>query len=545
MRICTLSSTLLFYRNIKRKAGAIALSMGLAAGTVHAQEPEEATQKPWQVQSVALIRKGNDESLAEAAALIKKEAEAGNATAQMVLALRYIVGAGVEKNREEAEKLLKNAADQNSRDAQWLYSYCCKNREEAVKYAQAAADSGHSGAQSKMGRLCAAYTRPGSGERKDPEGAFRWFSKAAEQKDPMGLAGLGECYCLGVGVEKDSKGYDLYEQAAALGDVSSMGFQAYFSGAQWNPQSRGEVQVKDNKGRQRLFADAGCKNAISNLSNCYMTGWGVPRDMEAALYWRIKAVEKGDAFMERDMVALSMQGDLETAVKKEDPLAMFLKGFLQQMELTLYTNHNMEEIIALYEKAAKKKHSHAQYRLALCHEMGMGVEANAQEAAKWYRMAAEQGHAEAQYRLARCYEKLGQGKQYKETAKWYTKAANQGHAQAQYRLGLCFLYGKGGVPKKDAKAAAKWFRMAADRFDIGGLYEMGMMHYTGKGAKKDRKEALRFLTMAGESYGPLCLENEGRKLSSRSGYAKEWEEDISRANADALSILYLLRSLKK
>lgn len=125
------------------------------------------------------------------------------------------------------------------------------------------------------------------------------------------------------------------------------------------------------------------------------------------------------------------------------------------------------------------------------------------------------------------------------------KEAEAGDATAQTVLGLRYIVGA-GVEKKDAKAAAKWFRMAADRFDIGGLYEMGMLYYSGKGVKKDRKEALRFLSIAGESFGPLCLEiDRFRKPTKASGYAEECIEQMSRANADALSILYLLRSLKK
>ena len=528
------------------KRMAIAIALGGAAGVLPAQEQAEPAQKPWQLQCVTLIRKGDDESLARAVELVRKEAEAGDATAQTVLGLRYIVGAGVEKKQEEAERYLKKAAEQNSRDARWLLGYCCSNREEADKYTQAAAEDGHCGAQCKMGELCSSAV--GSMKEKDPDGAFRWYSMAAEQKENMGLAGLGTCYCLGIGVEKDEKkGYALSEQAAELGNIHAMEYHALFPGVQWNPASRGQMQVKDAKGRQLLFAEAGSQGAMCNLSNCYMSGWGVPKDENAALYWRIKAVEKGDAFMTRDMVALSMPGDLESAVQKGDPLAMFLKGFLLQMENRLNDKpDNMEEIISLYQKAAEKKLSHAQYRLALCYEMGLGVEANVPEAVKWYRKAAEQGHAEAQYRLARCFEKLGKGKQLKELAKWYAKAAKQGHARAQYQLGLCFLHAKGGVDKKDAKAAAKWFRMAADRFDIGGLYEMGMLYYSGKGVKKDRKEALRFLSIAGESFGPLCLEiDRFRKPTKASGYAEECIEQMSRANADALSILYLLRSLKK
>lgn len=534
---------------MKRFALALSLSMGFVAGCVHAQEQEEAkpVPKPWQLQSVTLIRKGDSESLAKAAELLKKKAEAGDATAQTVLGLRYIVGAGVEKNREEARKHLKNAADQNNRDAQWLLSYCSSDRAEIERCRKAAAENGHSAAQCAMGAACS--ERAGAVEHKDPEGAFHWYSKAAEQKNAKGLYGLALCYLEGIGVEKNwNKAHELYEQAADLGDMFSMGYYANFSGSQLNTQAGFMALVKDPKGRHVLYAEAGCRSAISNLSRCYRTGWGVPQDDEAALYWLIKAVENGDAFMSRDLVPLSIKGDLEPAVQKEDPLAMFLKGFtLQSANYQNSGPENMNEIIALYQKAAEKKLSHAQYRLALCHEMGQGVEVNVQEAARWYRKAAEQGHTEASYRLARCCEKLGKEKQLKEAVKWYAKAANQGHAQAQYRLGLCFLHGKGAAAKKDAKAAGKWFRMAANRFDIGGLYEMGMMHYSGKGAKKDRKEALRLLSMAGESYGPLCLTilDPDRKPTPLSGCAEEMEEHMARANADALSILYLLRSLKK
>ncbi len=85
-----------------------------------------------------------------------------------------------------------------------------------------------------------------------------------------------------------------------------------------------------------------------------------------------------------------------------------------------------------------------------------------------FRKAAEQGDAGAQFNLALCYYLgLGVDKDPKAAAAWCRKAAEQGYAVAQFNLGLHYDHGQG--VEKDPKAAAAWYRKAAEQGNAKAL----------------------------------------------------------------------------
>jgi hypothetical protein len=67
-----------------------------------------------------------------------------------------------------------------------------------------------------------------------------------------------------------------------------------------------------------------------------------------------------------------------------------------------------DDALKWYEKAAKKKHADAQFRLGEYYDHGKGVQQDYKKAANWYDKAAKQGHREALYQLSQCY-KYGWG----------------------------------------------------------------------------------------------------------------------------------------
>jgi len=91
--------------------------------------------------------------------------------------------------------------------------------------------------------------------------------------------------------------------------------------------------------------------------------------------------------------------------------------------------------VATTIEAAKNGNVDAQYRLAIMHAFGMGVEYSEAESARWYRKAGEQGHVDAQYSLGALYE-LGIGVEQNdvEAMKWYRLAAEAGDMEAKQQL---------------------------------------------------------------------------------------------------------------
>ena len=92
---------------------------------------------------------------------------------------------------------------------------------------------------------------------------------------------------------------------------------------------------------------------------------------------------------------------------------------------------------------------------------GTGVAKNQEAAVSLLQRAARQRHSQAEYNLGVCF-KTGAGvdQSYVSAAHWFRLAATQGHAQAQLEYGLLCSNGQGLV--KSDEAAARWLRLAAD-----------------------------------------------------------------------------------
>lgn len=97
-----------------------------------------------------------------------------------------------------------------------------------------------------------------------------------------------------------------------------------------------------------------------------------------------------------------------------------------------------EEAAVMWYQAAAEQHSNAEAQayMALCYELGDGVEEDLSKALELYRSAAEQGHPEAQFSLGE------HASHFKEAVRWYTRAADQGHANAMWKLALCYQLGE-------------------------------------------------------------------------------------------------------
>ena len=123
-----------------------------------------------------------------------------DAKAQTKLGTDYLLGRGVEQDRDQGFKLIRGAAEKGGAEAQRilgnLYEYGVGapiNLKESAKWRRKAA---------------------GQGDGK----AFLWMRRAAEQGDPEGQAALGDMYGAGSGVTKNpEQAARWHQQAAAQG----------------------------------------------------------------------------------------------------------------------------------------------------------------------------------------------------------------------------------------------------------------------------------------------------------------------------------------
>lgn len=118
---------------------------------------------------------------------VMKKAEAGDAKAQLDIAIAYFHGDYVKENHEEGAKWMLKAAENGLAKAQFGAGLMYENgegvkqsHEEAAKWYLKAAEQGYAEAQCNIG-VC--YTL-GRGVEQNLDEGFKWLKKAEAQGDP-------------------------------------------------------------------------------------------------------------------------------------------------------------------------------------------------------------------------------------------------------------------------------------------------------------------------------------------------------------------------
>ena len=142
----------------------------------------------------------------------------------------------------------------------------------------------------------------------DSQICFGFYKKAAEMGNGEAYYELAECYRYGLGVEKDlEKALESYKMAARLGngDAAYALGQIYSGHEVWAY----DMEDEDLKYEQEWFADRvdvrigatwflkaaklGNLNGQREISKCYSSGKGVPKNEELADVWNEVAKMKG------------------------------------------------------------------------------------------------------------------------------------------------------------------------------------------------------------------------------------------------------------
>lgn len=157
-----------------------------------------------------------------AAPVLKRLAEAGDPTFQVVLGHAYVKGQGVEHNLVEAMKWYRAAAEQGHAEGQYMLGLgyengegVGKNIEAAERWYRKAAQQGDVRAQHGLGLLLYEHT-------KNAQEAHKWLLAAAEQGHADSQYALSVVYRRGIGVPVDEKkAREWLEKAAAQGHTKA------------------------------------------------------------------------------------------------------------------------------------------------------------------------------------------------------------------------------------------------------------------------------------------------------------------------------------
>lgn len=146
------------------------------------------------------------------------------------------------------------------------------------------AKAGNAAAQNLLGQC---YL-DGLGIARNPQKAFYWISKAAEQKNLKALCNLGYCYENGIGTEKDFfQAYSFYKLSALKGNSAAFNnlAQCYLNGT-GTPTDSIKARAWFEKG-----AETGIRSSQTNAGYLYIAIEG-QENYEKAFYWLKKASEQ-------------------------------------------------------------------------------------------------------------------------------------------------------------------------------------------------------------------------------------------------------------
>lgn len=370
---------------------------------------------------------------------------------------QYLMGQIEEtaRNVPEALRWYEQAAEQGNCDAMLELAELCLGRHGkgpnprlGLQWLEKAADWGNYEAQMK----CAEYHDNGWGGPKDPGRALYWYERAVGYErrrfSSEGTADLqcGLHYFKGQGTQQDvGKALEYFLKAAEheYADPRSFLYCGKCYAAMQKPDEALEWLVRAmSKQVKEAWAAADRvmgQTAVSTYQQFlyaeqYKKGLGVEKNDVKALYWYLKAAERGDAAAQYNCGAMCYSG----------------RG----------TVTDYKSAFAWCKKAAEQGNAFAQYNCGVMYYKGKGVGTDKKSALKWYLKAAEQGYAPAQNHCGYMYSH-GEGTEADpyQAFTWYEKAAEQGLADAQYACGC--MYSEEGFLRKDPEKARYWLEKAA------------------------------------------------------------------------------------
>ena len=247
------------------------------------------------------------------------------------LAWCYDQGFGVEKDTKQAAELYKSIMDKSNDAKSFLVSIYMDRK----------------------------------GSMYNPEEGIRLLKELEKEEYIWAYNDLGDIYMDGISVPQDEKkGFEYYKKAAenniAVG-MNNLGWAYLF----------GKGVKRDYGSAMEWFQKAvqtGNATSYIHIGNCYFYGWGVKQDYAEAISNYKKAIA--------------------------DSYYPSYSGYLRMGECYLLGRgvaQDYNQAVQMFEKG-QKGNSLANFYLALCYEMGLGVEQNMQKAQEHMRKAEELGY---------------------------------------------------------------------------------------------------------------------------------------------------------
>jgi len=462
----------------------------------------------------------------------QKEADKGNAGAQLDLAYAYYIGFIVKTNMSKAMDLWRKAAEQGSAPAQY--------------------------------RLGEAYSTGRGGVKIDKEEGIKWLKKSAVQNDTDASRNaraqlfMGDKYHSGTGVKQDDKQASIWWNKA---DETA------------NASYRG-MAIK-----MKALAEQGNVLAQDFLGHLYYQGYGVEKDDAQAANWWHKAAASGNAgaqymlgWMADSIPQPPPDPSLVEAEKTlrsaEDTQTMhFINGDIQLHENPNFCTAWKGIVMAMpigqpkpmwspeLQKQAEQGNMYAETTLGKIYQEGNGIKQDDAEAFKWFSKAADKGNAYAQLSEGETYE-TGKGvvkdpekayyllsrvtigemlnEDYFKARYWCTKAqadlTPEQRDKVQDKIRKWVALRNTGLPApvpadqdNHYKLAFEEFLFLAEKGNMKAQEELSMLYGSGEGVKQDEVESFKWQLRAAKQDREAAFNLVG-KYQSGQGVKQDWVE---------------------
>ena len=325
-----------------------------------------------------------------------------NPSVQLLRALEYRYGIGVERSEEMAADFFHRAAQQGHVLAMtYMGSIYAQGNGvagdpvRAADWNRQAADKGNPVAATELANAHLS----GTGVEVDYDRAIVLYQSASEQGYPPAQFRLARCYQLGIGTPEDERTSEtLYRKSAAAGYLRAV------------PQL---AALRELESLETLLF----------LARCYEKGYGVDRDHATRISLLRQSALLG---LRREHLTLAQY--LEQSDDHDDQHEAVLWYF----RLAAAGLDAAQQWVAEQEQHGNPL---TQLMLGRCYEQSSNADASRLDSTRWYRRAAEGGSAEAQLIMGHCYRfGFGVDRDLMCAASWYEKAAEQGCDLARHEL---------------------------------------------------------------------------------------------------------------
>lgn len=382
---------------------------------------------------------------------------------------------------------------------------------------------------------------------KSYEEAFYWYEKAAALEEADGWNGMGCCYLVGRGVNKDEQlAIYYFEKAATKGSARAMcNLADYFS----KLENSNEAFYWYEKA-----AKLGFSHALKGLGCCYLFGRGIPVNKEKAKELFEKAASQGSSramcylaayfYIDKELDLYTKAASMGDYVAEYHLGQYYMHQHLGSISWEVVSRRDTVKAFEWFMKSALKNYSLAQYEIGLFYEKGVNpCIRNTEKALYWYTKAANNNYALAMYAMGRIY---ANGEDdvtpnYSKAYSYYLMAADRGLKEAQFSVGIALLYGKG--VNINEKLSYKYLLKAALQGHPEAQYQVSLLLLNGIGVEKDEKRAVNFLRSINDIensiyFKAIDLLNQIEDKTKIISLTEVSVLDLSNAKMDSYGVLY-------